>query len=105
MRFCQQWQIYADDITVRTGRVLDGIIYSDEEYSLKVNKAKEKEVFRIQPLSESFKELGFQPEGLGQEDKKVVRGKTKKEENKEGNGRESAQDPSPYAHIWGIRDP
>ena len=42
MRFCQQWQIYADDITVRTGRVLDGVIYSDEEYVSKVKDAKER---------------------------------------------------------------
>ena len=99
MRFCQQWQIYADDITVRTGRVLDGVIYSDEEYSAKVKGAKEREVFQIQPLEESFKNLGFQPEGLGQEDKKVVRGKTRKEEAKEGKGREAKHDPCPYAHM------
>ena len=68
MRFCQQWQIYADDITVRTGRVLDGVIYSDEEYASRVSDAKQREVFRIQPLEESFRHLGFQPEGLGQED-------------------------------------
>ena len=98
MRFCQQWQIYADDITVRTGRVLDGVIYSDEEYANRVSDAKEREVFKIQPLEESFRHLGFQPEGLGQEDKKIVREKTKKEKNKEGKGKESASDPSPYAH-------
>ena len=107
-RFCQQWQIYADDMCVRTGRVIDGVMYSDEEYFLKVDKAKEREVYRIQPLEESFKELGFDPQGLGKEDKKdkkVVRGKTKKEENQEGKGPESAQDPSPYAHIWILGDP
>ena len=31
MRFCKQWQIYADDITVRTGRMLDGVYYTDDE--------------------------------------------------------------------------
>ena len=98
MRFCQQWQIYADDITVRTGRVLDGIIYSDEEYAKRVSSAKEREVFKIQPLEESFRHLGFRPEGLGQDDKKVVREKTKKEKAKDGKGRAASSDPSPYAH-------
>ena len=105
MRFCQQWQIYADDITVRTGRVLDGVIYSDDEYAKRVSGAKEREVFKIQPLEESFRHLGFRPEGLGQEDKKVVREKTKKEKAKDGRGRAASSDPSPYAHGWGPRLP
>ena len=52
---------------------------SDEEYASKVSDAREREMFKIQPLEESLRHLGFQPEGLGQEDKKVVREKTKKE--------------------------
>ena len=103
MRFCQQWQIYADDITVRTGRVLDGVIYSDEEYASRASDAKEREVFKIQPLEESFRHLGFQPEGLGQEDKKVVRKKTKEENAKDGKGKEAKSDPSPYAHGSRVR--
>ena len=31
-RLCQQWVIYADDCTVRTGRVVDGVIMTDAEY-------------------------------------------------------------------------
>ena len=38
--FCDNWQIYADDITIRTGRVLSGILYTDEEYRTKVDAAK-----------------------------------------------------------------
>ena len=33
MRLCQQWEIYADDCTIRTGRIVDGVYYSDKEYS------------------------------------------------------------------------
>mgnify|MGYP003297504747 CR=1 FL=1 len=39
MRFCKQWQIYADDVTIRTGRCLDGVLYTDEEYSKKDKEA------------------------------------------------------------------
>ena len=42
MRLCKQWQIYADDMTIRTGRVLDGVVYTDEEYSQRVKAACEK---------------------------------------------------------------
>ena len=31
-RFCNQWIIYADDCTVRSGRVVDGVIMTDVEY-------------------------------------------------------------------------
>ena len=31
MRFCTNWQIYADDITVRSGRWLYGVYHSDSE--------------------------------------------------------------------------
>merc|ERR1711933_703720 len=38
--FCDNWQTYADDITIRTGRVLSGVLYTDEEYRTKVAAAK-----------------------------------------------------------------
>ena len=79
------------------------MIYSDEEYASRVSDAKEREVFKIQPLEESFRHLGFQPQGLGQEDKKVVRKKTKEENAKDGKGKEANSDPSPYAHGSRVR--
>ena len=33
MRLCKVWKIDADDITIRTGRVVDGVTYTDEEYA------------------------------------------------------------------------
>ena len=38
-RFCTEWQAYVDDLTVRTGRVIDGQWFTDEEFSLRIRKA------------------------------------------------------------------
>ena len=40
MRFCQNWQIYADDITVRSGRWIDGNYYTDGEKAERLKAAK-----------------------------------------------------------------
>eukprot|EP00969_Alexandrium_andersonii_P008606 375664-Alexandrium_andersonii.AAC.1 len=32
LRFCKEWLGYVDELTVRTGRVLDGVWYTDAEY-------------------------------------------------------------------------
>ena len=32
-RYCKEWQAYADDITVRTGRFLEGECLSYDEYA------------------------------------------------------------------------
>ena len=49
MRFCSNWQIYADDITVRSGRWLDGAYYSDEEKSARVKDAVQREKEALAP--------------------------------------------------------
>ena len=42
MRFCQNWQIYADDITVRSGRWIDGTYYTDGEKAERLKAAKKR---------------------------------------------------------------
>ena len=37
--FCDNWQIYADDITIRTGPVLSQALCTDEQYRTKVDAA------------------------------------------------------------------
>ena len=81
MRLCKEWVIYADDCTVRTGRCLDGVLYSDDEQEARVAKAAENVDIRQQHLEESFKGIGFNPESLGAERK---RGKTDGEKKAEG---------------------
>ena len=71
--FCESWQIYADDITIRSGRVIDGVLYTDEEHRARIDRAKEERVKKVEAgeaadaqmtsLEESLKALGFAPKG------------------------------------------
>ena len=65
MRFCINWQIYADDITVRTGRWLNGVYYSDSEHTERIRAASRTEQAAQPVLEEAFKALGFDPRGFG----------------------------------------
>ena len=55
MRFCSSWQIYADDITVRSGRYIDGVYYTDVEATERIKAAREKEAAHQVDLSEAFR--------------------------------------------------
>jgi hypothetical protein len=114
MRFCRQWQIYADDVTVRTGRVLDGVLFTDEEYAARVKKAVEQKPEERQTLEQAFRGLGFdpsawqKPEHEKSEAKAKARPKTQKEEAAKGKGKAAKSDPSPRAHVSagrGVREP
>ena len=61
MRFCTNLQIYADDITIRSGRWLDGVYYPDEERSKRAKDAAERETTARVELEEAFRTLGFDP--------------------------------------------
>ena len=67
MRFCNQWQIYADDCTIRTGRVCDGVVYTDEEWGTRLRAAYDERDHSLQDLGEAFVALGYDPAGLGNE--------------------------------------
>jgi len=108
MRFCTNWQIYADDITVRSGRWINGEYYSDAEHTERVREAAKKEQASQPSLDEAFKSLGFDPSALGQEKngkplkpkpKAKERSRTKGEKNTDGLGAEAAADQSPRAHL------
>ena len=105
MRLCKEWQIYADDITVRSGRVIEGVIYTDEEYAARKTAARERatEAHRVrgtQTLEEAFKAMGFSASGFAEEDKTVVpRKKTKSEKAAKGLGRAASSDPYPLSLI------
>ena len=103
MRFCINWQIYADDITVRTGRWLNGVYYSDSEHTERIRAASRTERAAQPVLEEAFKALGFDPAALGKEvDGKAVkpkaRSRTRGEKADDGLGAEAGADPSPRAH-------
>ena len=104
MRFCTKWQIYADDITVRSGRWIHGVYHSDSESAERLKEAQKREKASQPLLADAFKALGFNPEPLGQEkDGKAVKPKkrprTRGEEAASGLGPEAAADPSPWAHL------
>ena len=61
MRLCKEWQIYADDMTIRSGRVIDGKVYTDAEYAARVTDAFERQQVKLQPIEEAFRALGFDP--------------------------------------------
>ena len=65
MRFCTQWQIYADVITVRSGRWNHGVYYSDSERAERLREARTLEQAAQPVLADAFKALGFDPEPLG----------------------------------------
>jgi hypothetical protein len=75
-RFCTEWLAYVDDLTVRTGRVVDGLILTDIEYAARVrNAVKESnknnlsnpETSIMQTPLDALKALGFDPKGLSSE--------------------------------------
>ena len=67
MRFCTNWQIYADDITVRSGRWLNGTYYTDSEHTERIRTATKTEKTDNNVLDSAFKALGFDPGALGKE--------------------------------------
>ena len=67
MRFCTNWQIYADDITIRSGRCIDGVYHSDGESAERLREAQKQEKAAQPLLADAFKALGFDPSPLGVE--------------------------------------
>jgi hypothetical protein len=105
-RFCTNWQIYADDGTIRSGRVLDGIIYTDAEYRSRIVTAVDRHEVHQQELTDAFKALGFNPEALGAEGKPKAKKKaslertpSKGDDAVKGLGATASGDPSPRAHV------
>ena len=66
-RFCKEWLAYVDDLTIRTGRVLDGVLTSDAEYTRRIRDASHNAHAEAQTAESALKEMGFIPDGLGRE--------------------------------------
>eukprot|EP00969_Alexandrium_andersonii_P231633 10229494-Alexandrium_andersonii.AAC.1 len=64
LRFCKEWLGYVDDLTVRTGRVLDGVWYTDAEYEARIKDASARaRIVESQSMSEALENQGFNPKG------------------------------------------
>ena len=66
-RFCKEWLAYVDDLSIRTGRVLDGTVYSDEEYSQRIRNAAKNAKATPQSVEDALANVGFDPHPLGKE--------------------------------------
>ena len=68
MRLGREWLAYVDDLTVRSGRVVDGVAYRDCEYDQELKEACRR-VPQVPPQAphEALEALGFNPAGLGEE--------------------------------------
>jgi hypothetical protein len=68
-RFCQEWHAYADDITIRTGRLVDGVAMTDTEHSDRVRKATEKNkaASSIQSAQDALEQCGYAASAVGSE--------------------------------------
>ena len=68
LRLGKEWLAYVDDLTVRTGRQVDGVLYRDAEYDARVKEAFHRAAPRPpQAPAEALKNMGFDPTGLGEE--------------------------------------
>ena len=66
MRYTKEWVAYVDDLTVRTGRVLDGRFLKDDEADREIKEAcREGPVGVGQTAEDALKELGVDPGDLG----------------------------------------
>ena len=68
-RFCVEWLAYVDDLTVRTGRVLDGKFYTDEEVTdrIRAAAADPKKLQVGQTPQQALEALGFSVKELSAE--------------------------------------
>ena len=67
MRYTKEWVAYVDDLTVRTGRVLDGRFMTDEEAEREILEAcKNAPVEAVQPAVEALEALGVSTKGSGE---------------------------------------
>ena len=107
-RFCKEWLAYVDDLTIRTGRVLDGVLTSDAENTRRIRDAARHAHAEAQTAESALQEMemGFLPDGLGRElegGKKATRANTKKEiaQSSRSVASGSGVFPSPIAHQCG----
>ena len=76
LRLMKQWLPYVDDLTVRTGRVLDGVIYRDSEMTARVREAVSTTTVQEQKIGEALEACGFRSKGLSTEQARVGAGQS-----------------------------
>ena len=80
-RYCNEWLAYVDDLTIRTGRVLDGLWFSDAEYAERIKTAVRSACkTAYQTAQEALEAQGFLPHGIGKEAKSKGNGSSKQKQ-------------------------
>ena len=67
MRLCTEWEIYADDCTIRAGRYIDGVYFSDKEHNTRVKEAIKTASDPMQDIGPALEAMGFDITGLSKE--------------------------------------
>ena len=58
-RFCKEWLAYVDDVTIRTGRVVEGQFFTDEEVEERIRLASQNAKAEAQSAQEALSEMGY----------------------------------------------
>jgi hypothetical protein len=75
-RYCSEWLGYIDDLTIRTGRVLDGLWLSDAEHAARLREAAARAVHAgVQNAQEALEAQGFLGQRLGSDVRRSRKGK------------------------------
>ena len=68
LRYTREWVAYVDDLTVRTGRVVDGLFLTDDQSEAEVREScKKGPVEAVQPAEDALRALGVNLESVGRE--------------------------------------
>ena len=71
LRFTREWIGYVDDLTIRTGRTIDGKFFTDEEHDQEVKEAMRRAPVEVpQTANEAIEALGIRQKGIGSETKR-----------------------------------
>ena len=71
LRYTREWVAYVDDLTIRTGRVIDSQFRTDDEAEAEIKEAcKRAPVEVVQPAAAALEALGIDPKGVGSEKEK-----------------------------------
>ena len=66
LRFTREWIGYVDDLTIRTGRTIDGEFFTDEEHDQEVKEAMRRAPVEVpQTANEAIEALGIRQKGIG----------------------------------------
>jgi hypothetical protein len=68
LRLGREWLAYVDDLTIRSGRCIDGVLYRDSERDEEVREAfQNRKAEPPQHPAVALEAMGFNPAGLGEE--------------------------------------